>query len=113
MSQEEEFKAYEETLPPMEFDGPPDAEVEEWMNAALGSVPESPTPALDKVLERQYADEATGASVPELEPDLFFAAALEAYNLMGQALSEAGSMYLLVGSMLGAITPSETTEVTE
>ena len=54
----------------------------------------SMTPALDKVME---GGEAT--------PEEYTAAALEAYDLMGMALSEAGSMYLLMGSMLEAIVP--------
>ena len=65
-------------------------------------VEQSMTPALDKIME---GGEAT--------PEDYTAAALEAYNLMGMALSEVGSMYLLMGSMLGAIKPQETTEVTE
>lgn len=63
---------------------------------------ESATPAIDKVMEK---DEAS--------PEDFVAAAFEAYDLLGQVLSETGSMYLLLGSMLGAITPSADTEVTE
>jgi hypothetical protein len=67
------------------------------------------TLALDKVLEAQFAAEpgadGTDGTPVGLDPEDYFAAALEAYNLMGQALSEVGSMYLLVGSMLGAITP--------
>ena len=56
----------------------------------------SMTPALDKVME---GGEAT--------PEDYTTAALEAYDLMGMALSEVGSMYLLMGSMLGAIKPKE------
>ena len=65
---------------------------------------ESMTPALDKVMEEQYS---SPEEVPErsLAPEDYVAAALEAYDLMGMALSEAGSMYLLMGSMLGAIKP--------
>jgi hypothetical protein len=51
---------------------------------------ESMTPAIDKVME---ADKST--------PEDFLAAAQEAYDLLGQVLSETGSMYILLGSMLG------------
>ncbi len=80
-----------------------DAESEEWMNAALGSYPESTTPAIDKVMETQFATE-TGLAVPELQPEDYQAAALEAYDLLGQVLSETGSMYLLLGSLLTEMT---------
>lgn len=72
----------------------------------------SPTPALDQIMAENYAADVEGIERESLDPEDYFAAALEAYNLMGQALSEAGSMYLLVGSMLGAITPAADTEVT-
>jgi hypothetical protein len=61
----------------------------------------SMTPALDKVQDAHFAVEGSpAAAVGALTPGDYLEATKEAYDLMGQVLSEVGSMYILLGSML-------------